>query len=48
MAPDGPYKTVADLIAAAKAKPGVLNFGSAGIGNSQHLAGELLNQNGRH
>ena len=44
VAPDGPYKTVADLIAAAKAKPGVLNFGSAGIGNSQHLAGELFNQ----
>jgi tripartite-type tricarboxylate transporter receptor subunit TctC len=44
VAPDGPYKTVADLIAAAKAKPGALNFGSAGIGNSQHLAGELFNQ----
>lgn len=44
VAPDGPYKTVADLVAAAKARPGVLNFGSAGIGNSQHLAGELFNQ----
>jgi tripartite-type tricarboxylate transporter receptor subunit TctC len=44
VAPDGPYKTVADLIAAAKARPGKLNFGSAGIGNSQHLAGELFNQ----
>jgi len=44
VAPDSPYKTVADLIAAAKAKPGALTFGSAGIGNSQHLAGELFNQ----
>jgi tripartite-type tricarboxylate transporter receptor subunit TctC len=43
-APDGPYKTVADLVAAAKARPGALSFGSAGIGNSQHLAGELFNQ----
>ncbi|MBC5767044.1 Bug family tripartite tricarboxylate transporter substrate binding protein [Ramlibacter albus] len=44
VAPDGPYKTVADIIAAAKARPGALTFGSAGIGNSQHLAGELFNQ----
>jgi tripartite-type tricarboxylate transporter receptor subunit TctC len=44
VAPDAPYKTVADLIAAAKAKPGGLTFGSAGIGNSQHLAGEHFNQ----
>ena len=44
VAPDSPYKTAADLIAAAKAKPGALTFGSAGIGNSQHLAGEHFNQ----
>jgi tripartite-type tricarboxylate transporter receptor subunit TctC len=44
VAPNAPYKTVADLIARAKAKPGALTFGSAGIGNSQHLAGELFNQ----
>ena len=44
VAPESPYKTVADLIAAAKAKPGGLTYGSAGIGNSQHLAGELFNQ----
>ena len=37
-----PYKTVADLIAAAKARPGQLNFGSSGIGNSDHMAGELF------
>lgn len=40
--PDGPYKSVADLIAAAKAKPGTINFASAGNGTSQHLCGELL------
>lgn len=44
VAPAAPYKTVADLIAAAKSKPGAMNFGSAGVGNSQHLAGELFNQ----
>ena len=44
VAPNAPYKTVADLIAAAKAKPGALTYGSAGIGNSQHLAGELFKQ----
>lgn len=44
VAPGAPYKTVSDLIAAAKSKPGVMNFGSAGVGNSQHLAGELFNQ----
>ena len=35
-------KTVAELIAAARAKPGVLNFSSAGNGTSNHLAGELF------
>jgi len=34
------FKTVADLVAAAKAKPGVLTFASAGIGSSSHMAGE--------
>ncbi len=34
------YKTAADLIAAAKAKPGALNFASAGIGSVSHLAAE--------
>lgn len=32
-----------DLLALAKAKPGVLNFSSAGSGNPNHLAGELMN-----
>jgi tripartite-type tricarboxylate transporter receptor subunit TctC len=34
------YKSVKDLIAAAKAKPGSLNFGSAGVGSQVHLAAE--------
>ena len=37
-----PYKTVADLINAAKAKPGSIRFASAGIGNQSQLAAELL------
>jgi tripartite-type tricarboxylate transporter receptor subunit TctC len=40
--PTLPVKTVKDLVALAKAKPGVLNFPSAGVGSSSHLAGELL------
>jgi tripartite-type tricarboxylate transporter receptor subunit TctC len=40
VAPDKGYKTVADLVAAAKAKPGSMNFGSAGIGSASHIAGE--------
>ena len=35
-------KTVRDLIAVARARPGVLNYPSAGVGSSSHLAGELL------
>jgi tripartite-type tricarboxylate transporter receptor subunit TctC len=44
VAPNAPYKTVADLIAVAKTKPGAMTYASAGIGNSQHLAGELFKQ----
>jgi tripartite-type tricarboxylate transporter receptor subunit TctC len=36
--PDSPYKTLADLIAAAKAAPTRLNYGSGGNGSPQHLA----------
>ena len=35
-----PYKSVADVIAAARQKPGVLAYASAGAGNTMHLAGE--------
>jgi tripartite-type tricarboxylate transporter receptor subunit TctC len=37
-----PVKTTKHLIALAKARPGTLNYPSAGIGSSSHLAGELL------
>jgi tripartite-type tricarboxylate transporter receptor subunit TctC len=37
-----PYKNVAELIAAAKARPGSLSFASAGQGSSQHMSGELF------
>jgi tripartite-type tricarboxylate transporter receptor subunit TctC len=39
---DSPFKTLSDVIAQAKAKPGSLSFGHAGNGTSTHLAGELL------
>jgi tripartite-type tricarboxylate transporter receptor subunit TctC len=42
VANDVPAKNVQELIALAKAKPGTLTFGSAGIGTTPHLAGELL------
>jgi len=42
VAANSPYKTLADLLAAARAKPGSLSYGMAGIGTSTHLAGELL------
>ena len=35
-------RTVGDLVALARAKPGVLTFSSAGRGSSQHLSGEML------
>jgi len=39
---NSPYKTVRDLVDAAKAQPGTLNYGSAGVGSSQHLAGAMF------
>jgi len=40
--PNVPAKSVRDLVALAKVKPGALNFGSAGIGTLPHIEGELL------
>ena len=37
---DSPYRTLADLVAAAKAKPGTINIGHAGIGSGTHLSTE--------
>ncbi|MFS2098718.1 Bug family tripartite tricarboxylate transporter substrate binding protein [Variovorax sp. Varisp85] len=39
---ESPYKSVGDIIAAAKAHPGKLSFASQGAGTSAHLAGELF------
>jgi tripartite-type tricarboxylate transporter receptor subunit TctC len=38
-----PIRSPADLVAAARARPGALNYGTAGIGSIAHLATELLN-----
>jgi tripartite-type tricarboxylate transporter receptor subunit TctC len=40
--PDRPYKTIRDVIEAARANPGKLTYGSSGNGTSVHLAGELF------
>jgi tripartite-type tricarboxylate transporter receptor subunit TctC len=39
---NSPYKTVADVLAAAKANPGKITYGSPGNGTSIHIAGVLL------
>lgn len=37
-----PYRTLADLVSAARAKPGAISFGTSGPGSMSHLSGELL------
>ncbi|CAH0147498.1 tripartite tricarboxylate transporter substrate binding protein [Roseomonas sp. CECT 9278] len=41
---EAPYRSVADIIAAARAQPGSITFGHAGPGTSQHIGGEMLAQ----
>ena len=40
--PDSPFKTMADLIIAARKQPGSLTYGSVGVGSGAHLLGEML------
>jgi tripartite-type tricarboxylate transporter receptor subunit TctC len=41
-AANSPYKTLQDVLDAARAKPGSINIGSISVGNAQHLGAELL------
>lgn len=41
---DSGIRSIADLIARAKAKPGALSYGSPGVGSGLHLAGELFKE----
>ncbi len=43
-APDFPAKNLQDVLAHAKANPGRLNFGSPGVGTTQHFAAEFMKQ----
>ena len=40
--PNAPFGTVEELVAFARANPGKLNFGSAGIGTPMHVTGEMF------
>jgi tripartite-type tricarboxylate transporter receptor subunit TctC len=41
---DKPFKSVKDVVDAAKAKPNALSIGNAGPGGAHHLSGELFKQ----
>ena len=45
--PSLPVRSVKELVALAKARPGELNYGSAGIGTNSHITGELFNMLGK-
>jgi tripartite-type tricarboxylate transporter receptor subunit TctC len=47
VSPDKGWHTLDDLVAAARAKPGDLNFGSAGVGTGTHMSGERLLQSAK-
>lgn len=42
VSPESPHRTLADVLAAARARPGSISYGSSGPGTGSHLAGELL------
>ena len=42
VAPNSPFKTVGEVLAYARSNPGRLNYGTTGVGGSQHMATELL------
>src|SRR3982750_4560342 len=39
---EAPYKSIQDLMSAARERPGALSYGSTGVGGGNHLAGELF------
>ncbi len=42
VSPTSPYRSLAEVLAAARARPGSISYGSSGLGTGSHLAGELL------
>ena len=46
VSPERGFKTVGDLVAAAKAKPGAMNSSSVGLGSATHLSAERFHQRG--
>ena len=46
--PATPYRTLADVVSAAKANPGGLNYATAGVGSMPHLLGEAISWHQRY